>query len=228
MTVSAASPVKKAPRAKRVASAAKPVEAKTVAEPVDQIADTVVATVEQAPAATVEILEAVSSPAVDSDLASAAPALATAPQEETMATVEAAADKAQATFGEMNARFKSAFEKSSKYGEEFADFAKGNVEAVVASARAAAKAGETLGADAAEYGKKSYESTMALFRSLAAIKSPTELFQLQSDYAKASFDAAVAEASKTSEKVLKLAGDVTQPLSTRYAVAAEKIKVAAL
>jgi phasin family protein len=188
----------------------------------------VIATIEPTAATMVEILEAVSSPAVESDPIPAAPIPAAALEEDKMATVESTADKAQATFGEMSARFKSAFEKSSKYGEEFVDFAKGNVEAVVASARAAAKASETLGADAAEYSKKSYESTMALFRSLAAVKSPTELLQLHSDYAKASFDAAVAEASKTSEKVLKLAGDVAQPLSSRYAVAAEKIKVATL
>ena len=211
------SPPKK-PRAK-VASP-KPI-ATEVAAPVAEVA-------QDATDQTVEIIEAVSSPAVESDLVPAAGTLAAAPQEETMATVAAAAEKSQATFGEMSERFKTAFEKSSKYGEEFVDFAKGNVEAVVASARVAAKGGETIGADAADFSKKSFESAMVLFRSLASVKSPTELLQLHSDYAKASFDAAVAEASKTSEKVLKLAGDIAQPLSTRYAVAAEKIKATAL
>ncbi|PZU06354.1 MAG: hypothetical protein DI605_19510 [Sphingomonas sp.] len=148
-----------------------------------------------------------------------------------MATVSKpaeATEKAAAMLGEMNTRFKTAFEKSSKLGEELVEFTKGNVEAIVASARVAAKGGESLGQDAAEYGKKSFESAMATFKSFAAVKSPTELFQLQSDFAKSSFDSAVAEASKFSESVMKLAGDVAQPLSTRYALAAEKIKAATL
>ena len=58
----------------------------------------------------------------------------------------------------------------------------------------------------------------------AAVKSPTELFQLQGEYAKASFDSAVAEASKLSETMMKFAGEIAQPLSNRYALAAEKIK----
>lgn len=174
------------------------------------------------------MIEAVSSPAVHSDVATAAPEVAAVLDEgpETMATIDMAAgtEKAQATLGEMGARVKTAFEKSSRMGEEMVDFAKGNVEAVVASARVAAKHGEELGQEAADYSKKSFESIMAMFRSVATVKSPTELFQLQSDYAKASFDSAVAEASKVSEKMLKIAGDVAQPLSSRYAIAAEKIK----
>ena len=67
-----------------------------------------------------------------------------------------------------------------------------------------------------------------MFKSFAAVKSPTELFQLQSEFAKSSFDSAVAEASKLSEAVVKLAGEIAQPISSRYAVAAEKLKAAAL
>ncbi|MFX7060050.1 phasin family protein, partial [Acinetobacter baumannii] len=67
----------------------------------------------------------------------------------------------------------------------------------------------------------------AALKSFASVKSPTELFQLQSDYARSSFDALVAETSKTTEAMLKLAGEVFQPISNRFAVAAEKIKTAA-
>jgi hypothetical protein len=38
----------------------------------------------------------------------------------------------------------------------------------------------------------------------------------------------VAEASRISESLMKVAGDVAQPISTRYAIAAEKIKSTAL
>jgi phasin family protein len=142
-----------------------------------------------------------------------------------MATAPATA---QALFSEMNDRAKGAYDKSIKVSEELVEFTKGNVEALVTSARVAAKGTEALAQDAAEYGKKSFESATTAFKSFASVKSPTELFQLQSDYAKSSFDGAVAEASKLSEGVLKLFGDIFQPLSSRYAVATEKFKATAL
>jgi phasin family protein len=144
----------------------------------------------------------------------------------TIASPAEASEKAQAMFGEFSGRVKTAFEKSTKMGEELVDFSKGNVEAVIASAKVAAKAAESLGQEAADYSKKNFESATAAFKSFAAVKSPTELFQLQSEYAKASFDSAVAEASKFSETMMKLAGEIAQPLSNRYALAAEKIKSA--
>ncbi|HVJ01836.1 MAG TPA: phasin family protein, partial [Sphingomonas sp.] len=58
-------------------------------------------------------------------------------------------------------------------------------------------------------------------------KSPTEFFKLQSDYVRSAFDSYVAETSKTTEAVLKLAGDAAQPISNRFAVAVEKAKVVA-
>jgi phasin family protein len=183
-----------------------------------------------------EKMEAATSPAVQSDaIAAPAEAAAHATEELTeMATIaptptptetaDKAADKAQAVFGDVSGRMKSAFDKSSKLGEEMVDFAKGNVEAMIASARVAAKAGETLGQDAAEYGKKNFESATQALKSFATVKSPTELFQLQSEYAKAQFDSAVAEMSKASESIMKLAGEIAQPISNRVALAAEKLK----
>jgi len=184
-----------------------------------------------------ENIEAVTSPATESDPieAPAIEPIEPAPaSEETidMATVASssteATEKAQALFTDFSNRFKTAFEKSTKLSEELADFAKGNVEAVIASARVAAKASEILGQEAAEYSKKNFETATSAFKSFATVKSPTELFQLQSEFAKASFDSAVAEASRISESLLKVAGDIAQPISNRYALAAEKIKSATL
>lgn len=146
----------------------------------------------------------------------------------TMATTfETNTAKAQALFADWNDRTKAAVEKSTKLVEEANEFAKGNLEAVVESSRIAAKGFETLGQDAAEYGRKSFESATAALKTLATVKSPTEFFKLQSDYVRGAFDSYVAEASKNTEAVLKLAGDAAQPISNRFAVAAEKVKTAA-
>jgi phasin family protein len=138
-----------------------------------------------------------------------------------------ATSKAQAMWSDMNARTKSAVEKSTKLFEEMNDFNKGNIEALVESSRVAAKAAETLSQHAAETARKNFEQATAAMKSMASVKTPTELFQLQSDLARKSFDDMIAEMSKTSETMLKLAGDVFQPLSNRFAVAADKFKAAA-
>jgi phasin family protein len=228
-------------KAKVAAKPRKPAAPKPTAEAAAVEAVTEIATVGEAvvqelapePAQLAETIEAVTSPATESDpIEAPVDPIEPAPETEElidMATVSSdATDKAQAVFGEFSNRFKTAFEKSTKLGEEFADFAKGNVEAMIASSRVAAKAGESLGQEAAEYGKKHFEAATAAFKSFATVKSPTELFQLQSDYAKSSFDSLVAEASRVSESLLKVAGDVAQPISNRYALAAEKIKATTL
>ena len=135
--------------------------------------------------------------------------------------------KAQALFTDFNDRAKAAVEKSTRLVEEANDFAKGNVEAIVESGKIAAKGLESLGQEAADYSRKSFETATSALKTFASVKSPTELFKLQSDFFRSSFDAYVAEASKNTEAMLKLAGDAVQPLSSRFALAAEKVKTAA-
>lgn len=136
-----------------------------------------------------------------------------------------APEKLQTLFADAQSRAKDGMAKSAKLVEEMSDFTKGNVEAVMASGRIAAKGAETFGQDAASYGKKSFEDAAAAIKGMVAAKSPTELLKLQSDYARSSFDAAVAEGTRMSEAWLKLFGEIAQPLSTRVALAAEKIKM---
>lgn len=130
--------------------------------------------------------------------------------------------------GDLSVRAKGAMEKSVKFAEEMTEFTKGNVEAIVLSGRVAAKGIESMAQDAAETAKAGFEQAQTAMKSFTQVKSPTELFQLQSDYAKSAFDQLVANASRASEQMMKLMGDVAQPLSNRYALASEKVKSAAL
>ena len=107
------------------------------------------------------------------------------------------------------------------------EFNKGNVEALVESSKIAAKGLETLGQGYAEYARKQFEGMTATMKSFAGIKSPTEFMKLHSDFVRGQFDSMVAETSKNTEAMIKLAGDVAKPISNRVAVAAEKLKVAA-
>ncbi|WP_114953658.1 phasin family protein [Sphingosinicella terrae] len=134
------------------------------------------------------------------------------------------ADQMKTVFGDVNERAKAAVERSAKMVEEFADITRGNVEALVASSKVAAKGVEALSQDAAEYSRKSFEEASSAFKSFAEVKSPTDFFKLQSDFARAAFDSAVAESARLSETVLKLAGEVAEPITNRYNVAAERVK----
>jgi len=136
------------------------------------------------------------------------------------------ADRVQAAFGDANARAKTAFERNARFAEELTELSKGNVEALVASTKVAARGVETIGQEVAELSRKSFEEASAALRGFAEVKSPTDFFRLQGDYARGQFDTFVAESAKLSEAMIKLAGDVAEPLTSRYTVAAEKVKAA--
>jgi len=137
---------------------------------------------------------------------------------------EAVADRVQAMFGDVNEQARVAFEKNARLVEELTELTRGNVEALVASTKLAAKGVEALGQEAAEYGRKSFEEASTKLRSFTEIKSPTDLFKMQSEFAKSAFDSFVAQNSKVSEAAIKLAGEIFEPLSSRYSVAAERVK----
>ena len=59
------------------------------------------------------------------------------------------------------------------------------------------------------------------------MKSATDLFKLQGDFARARSTARSPRAPAVSEAVLKLAGDVAEPITSRYTVAAERVKTLA-
>jgi phasin family protein len=147
---------------------------------------------------------------------------------DTTAAANTAANTATAFIGDLNGRAKGAMEKSVKIAETMTEFHKGNLEAMVASGRVATQGMQSMAQDAAEAARTNFEQATTAFKSFASVKSPTELFQLQSEYARSTFDQLIAAASKTSEQMLKLAGEVAQPLSSRYAVASEQVKTASI
>ena len=137
------------------------------------------------------------------------------------------ADRLQAVFGDVNERARTQIERSTRIAEEMTELSKGNVEAFVASTKVVAKGLETVGQEVAEYSRKSFEDASAALKSFTEVKSATDFFRLQSDFARSQFDGLVAESSKLSETMIKLAGDVAEPLASRYSVAAERVKAVA-
>jgi phasin family protein len=128
----------------------------------------------------------------------------------------------QTIFEEATGRSQELVKRSQKVAEELADLARANVEAVVEAGRVATEGARTIGQDVVAKQRDSFEQAADAIRSLAEAKSPTEYLQLQCDFARASFDRAVAESSKLTESLVKLAGEAFQPLSNRASANAER------
>jgi phasin family protein len=128
----------------------------------------------------------------------------------------------QNIFAEANERSQDLVKRSQKVAEELANLARANVEAVVEAGRVATEGARTIGQNVVAKQRDGFEQAADAVRTLAEAKSPTEYLQLQGDFARASFDRAVAETSKLTESLVKLAGEAFQPLSNRASANAER------
>jgi phasin family protein len=128
---------------------------------------------------------------------------------------------------DMQGKAQAAYDKGTGLVAEMTDLAKGNVEAVVESGKILASGIEGLTKSYTEEAKSAYETLTADIKEMAAIKSPTELFQLQGKIMRRNFDVLVATSSKSSESAMKLATDAFAPVTARVNLAVEKLSKAA-
>ena len=140
------------------------------------------------------------------------------------ATTAQVNETANSMFKDINVRAKAAMEKTGELAKDVVEFNKLNLEAVVEAGKIAARGAQTAAQNVADVGRKNIEDTTAMVKSLSSVKAPADFFKIQGDFARNQFDGAVAEMSKSTEFYLKLAGEVFQPISTRYSVAADAVK----
>ena len=129
----------------------------------------------------------------------------------------------QSLFTQTGERSQEAAKKTQKVAQELTDLARANVEAIVEAGRVAAEGARSIGQDAVARTREGAEQAADAIRSLTEAKSPTEFVQLQSELARTSFDRMVAETSRLTESMVKLAGKAFQPLSNRATANAERI-----
>ena len=146
-------------------------------------------------------------------------------------TVEKTAKEAQAKaadfFADIREKATEAAEKGKKLAADATEFNKANLEAMVAAGKIVATGAQELGKTNVEYAKKNFEELQAAVKEVTAVKSPTDFVKLQGELARKGFDTAVAQGSKNTEALVKLANDMFQPISNRFAVAADLFKKAA-
>jgi phasin family protein len=125
-------------------------------------------------------------------------------------------------FADASQRGEEAVKRSRKAAEELADLYRGNLDAVVEAGKIAAAGAQSIGQDLVAKSRDSLEQTANSVRTFAEAKSPTELLQLQSDFARTAFDRFVEDSSALTESFVKLAGEAFQPLSSRASANVEK------
>ena len=135
--------------------------------------------------------------------------------------------KVQDTVKDVQARAKTAFEKSQALFGNAGEFTKGNLEAIVESGKILATGVQAMGKTYVAEVKSTFETVQADARELRAVKSPTDFVKLQSTLMRKYFDNVVAYNSKSAEAALKLANEAFQPISSRVSLAVEKVKKAA-
>ena len=137
-------------------------------------------------------------------------------------SAKAAADQA-ADFG--YEAFKTTVDRSIAAFDGIAVNSKLNLEAIAESAGAAAEAAQSLGAQAAAFGKKALEDQVATAQKLATAKSVQEAFDIQTGYAKSAVESYLAELGRWSDSFTSSMQRSMKPLNDRVAAAAEQFVV---
>ena len=164
------------------------------------------------------------------------PATATTPISKLKDTIMATAKNAKTTdytakakevAADVQTRAKAAYDKGAEMTQDVVEFQKGNFEALVESGKILANGMQDMGRTYVEEAKSAAETVQGDVKKFAAIKSPTELFQLQGEIARRNFDAMVSTTSKNTEAMLKLANEAFAPVSNRMSLAVDKVSKAA-
>ncbi|MDJ0948898.1 MAG: phasin family protein [Alphaproteobacteria bacterium] len=107
--------------------------------------------------------------------------------------------------------------------DEMSKFGKENMDAAVKASTIAAKGFEAIGKEVTEYNKKAFEASVANAKALMGVKTVQEALELQTGFARSSFDDFVSKGTKISELSVKVAQDAVEPVNARFAEAVEKL-----
>jgi len=113
--------------------------------------------------------------------------------------------------------------QSAKVLEDVTKFQKDNLEAVVSASNVYAKGFETFGKAWYALTQETVEASAAVAKALLGAKTLKEAVDLQTDFAKTTFDKFVAEGTKLSEMSIKVANEALEPINARVNVAVEKL-----
>lgn len=152
---------------------------------------------------------------------------ATIGKESVEAAVKAGSVAAQKGYEQAVAMTKEQVEKASealfKGYDQFNTLSKDNLEAVVASGTIVAKGVESLSKEVFALAQSSLESSMAVAKAFAGVRTLREAIDLQTELSRSQFDKLFADGAKIAELSVKVANEAVQPLQARVNVAFETL-----
>ena len=101
--------------------------------------------------------------------------------------------------------------------EDLQKFGKEQFEAVNSVGSAWSKGVQQIAAEATDYSKKSFEASSGLVEKLMGVKSVEKAIEVQTEYAKQSYEAFVAQSTKFGELFTNLAKDSFKPVEEVFA-----------
>jgi phasin family protein len=122
--------------------------------------------------------------------------------------------------------FKDNIEKSLANLNELNAHSKKNLEAMVASATAATKGAESLGAQAMAFSKATIERQVEAAKALTSARSVQEAVELQTAFAKSAIETYMAELNRATETVSATVKESLRPLNERATAMMETFQAA--
>ncbi len=101
--------------------------------------------------------------------------------------------------------------------EDFQNMSKQQMEALTSASSTWAKGWQDIAAESTDFSKKAFASGSAVLERLLGAKSLEAAVQIQSDYAKETYEGFVAQVGKVSELYAKVAADAFKPVTEAYA-----------
>ncbi len=148
------------------------------------------------------------------------PTVDTKPIEEAVAAGKQTVEQAVAATKEQVEKASTAALKSY---DEFAALNKDTVDAYVKAGNVFAKGFEDLGKTVFAFAQSQAETNVNAAKALMSAKTINDVVEIQSDLARAQFDAFVAEGTKVSEMSLKVANETVEPIQAQFNVVVEKM-----
>jgi phasin family protein len=117
---------------------------------------------------------------------------------------------------------KTTMDKAMKTAEEFVSFGHGNIEAIMKSGQIWMTGLQDLSKSFAATAQAQMEETVSTMKTFAGLRSIKEAVDLQTSFARTSFEKALSETGKITEHSMKLAEQAMAPITARVTFAVEK------
>jgi phasin family protein len=106
--------------------------------------------------------------------------------------------------------------------EDFHKFSKQQLDAVAAAASSFSKGLQEIAAETTEFSKKAIAANTDVVEKLLGAKTIDSAIQIQTEFAKTSYEGLVAETTKIGELYAKLAKEAFKPIESAYAAVQPK------